>query len=943
MTPTRRLFAAATAAVTAVAVWAYNVTGVVADPAGEPLTDATIRILNARDSAFVKGTIADVDGNFKLTGLNNGRYLAEVSYVGYEKAYKPFSISGASVKLDSLKVNESSAILKEITVTGVKTPMKVMQDTVEFNADTYKTPPNAVVEDLLKRLPGVEVDSDGKITANGKEVTKILVDGKEFFADDPKVASKNLPVNMVDKLQVVDRKSDLARMTGVDDGEDETVINLTVKKGMKNGWFGTVEGGYGTDDRYQATFNVNRFWNNNQITFIGSANNTNELGFTDGNGNRFRRFGGDRGINDSQNFGINFNVGKDEKFRVGGDVMYSHTDRTTITRKRREYLLSDSYSDENSESDARDRGHNVRADFRIEWKPDSFNTFDFRPTFSFNQNRSDIAETDTLFSNNPLTPLVNRSFNNSYSRGTSYEASGRLIFNHNFANHRGRSFSVMANYRFSDVREYEDAFSYNRFYLLSDDDDRDEIDSYEQYTDNHTWSNNISARLSWTEPLGDAANGRFLTFSYRFQYRWNNADKWVDRRYPDLLDDTENMYALNFSDWKYMEDLSNSFRNDFLTQDIRLGFKQVRAKYNLDAGVSLVPSMSKSKYLTGSKSDIPERWVWNFAPFLRLRYKFDKQTSMNLFYSGRSSQPSMTQLQPVPDYSNPLNVIVGNPSLRPTFTHNMHLRFQKFSPESQRSIMAMVNAQVSQNSIISRTDYDPVTGGRTTYYENVNGVWSIRGMNMFSQPFGHNKTWSFNNHVFVNYNHQAGYNNGLLNRSGSLMFAESPSIAFRPQSLELELRPNYRLQWTHNSIENIQTSTIHNYGGTFNGSYYAPFGLVLATDLTYTASKGYSEGFNTNTWMWNASISYQFMAGRAATVMLKVYDLLQQKSNIQRQITANYIDDVEYNQLTRYFMLSFTYKFNTFGKGNEPTDHNSRRWGPPGGHGGPPPGGRGPR
>lgn len=217
---TRRQTLLAATAATAMAALAYNVTGTVTDNQGEPLTDATVRILAAKDSSFVKGSIADLDGNFKFTGLKNGRYLAETTYIGYNKTLTPFRISGANASLDTIRVDESSIVLQEATVIGVKTPVKVMQDTIEFNADTYKTPPNAVVEDLLKRLPGVEVDSDGKITSNGKEVTKILIDGKEFFADDPKVASKNLPVNMIDKLQVVDRKSDLARLTGVDDGED---------------------------------------------------------------------------------------------------------------------------------------------------------------------------------------------------------------------------------------------------------------------------------------------------------------------------------------------------------------------------------------------------------------------------------------------------------------------------------------------------------------------------------------------------------------------------------------------------------------------------------------------------------------------------------------------------------------------------------------------------
>jgi hypothetical protein len=945
----------AATALTAIAAIAYNVTGTVTDTFGEPLIDATVRILSAKDSTYVKGAIADKKGSFSFTGVNNGSYIAEANYIGYTKTYKPFTVKGSSVKLDTIHVAESSIMLKEATVTGVKTPIKVMQDTIEFNADSYKTQPNAVVEDLLKRLPGVEVDSSGKITANGKEISKILVDGKEFFADDPKVASKNLPVNMVEKLQVIDRKSDLARLTGVDDGEDETVINLSVKPGMKNGWFGTVEAGYGTDDRYQATFNVNRFWNGNQLTFIGSANNTNDLGFTDGNGNRFRRFGGDQGINNSQTFGVNFNVGKDEKLRFGGDVMYSHTNRNTIKRQSQQYLFPDSTSFENSRSDAVDRGHNIRADFRIEWKPDSFNTFDFRPTFSYNQNNSNSLATDTLLAGSAGYPWVNRTFNQSSSDGKSYEASGRLIYNHSFASHRGRSFSIMANYSFSDVREDDNALAFNRFNpeFLKSWNNTDSIDAYDQYTDSHSWNNNVSARVSWTEPIGDSTKGRFITFSYRFQYRWNNSDKIIYRRYPDAINNFDDPYNLTYGDYQQIDSLSSSFRNNYMTQDIRAGFKLVKKKYTMDVGMSVIPSMSESKDLINSRRDIAERWVWNYAPYLRYRYRFDKQSSLNLDYNGRSSQPSMSQLQPVADYTNSLNVVQGNPNLKPTFTHNFQLRMQRFYTESQRSIMMMLDGSMTQNSIVSRTTYDSNSGGRLTTYENVNGVWSARLMNMFSQPFGSSKQWAFNNHIFVNYNQQIGFNNGLRNRSGALTVSESPSLAFRPENLELELRPNYRVQKTFNSLANVNTSTIHSYGGSFNATYYTPINLVLASDVNYSATKGYSEGYNTNQWMWNASISYQFMHGKAATVMLKVYDLLQQKSNIQRSITANYISDTEYNSLTRYFMLTFTYRFNTFGKGKEPSSFGDGgpdgpgggpggRRGGPGGPGGGGPGGGGP-
>ena len=276
-------------------------------------------------SSLVKGVVSDVNGHFRFTGVARGKYVAKVSYVGYETTTVAISVGDATVDLGKIAVKENSIVLRDAEVTAVRAEVKVMEDTVEYNADSYKTQPNAVVEDLLKRLPGVEVGSDGKITAQGKEVTKILVDGKEFFSDDAKVASRNIPVDMVDKLQVIDRKSDLARITGVDDGEDETVINLTVKKGMKQGWFGNATVGYGTDNRYSGNLMVNRFVNDNQFSIVADANNINEMSFSMPGSGRFRRFGGVDGVNDAQNVGFNFNVGNDEIFRAGGDVMYSHS------------------------------------------------------------------------------------------------------------------------------------------------------------------------------------------------------------------------------------------------------------------------------------------------------------------------------------------------------------------------------------------------------------------------------------------------------------------------------------------------------------------------------------------------------------------------------------------------------------------------------------------
>lgn len=903
-----------------------NITGLVKDrDTNEPLMEASVKLLAAKDSSFVSGVTTDLDGKFKLENIKKGSYLLEITYIGYSDHEQKVTVGNSNLRLGAITMKESSHLLGEVSVVATKTPIKVMEDTVEYNADSYHTQPNAVVEDLLKRLPGVEVDSDGKITANGKSISKILIDGKEFFSDDPQVASKNLPASMIDKLQVVDRKSDEARLTGVDDGEDETVINLTVKRGMNQGWFGTAEAGYGTDDRYAASFNVNRFWNGNQLTLLGNLNNTNQLGFTDSNGNRFRRFGGNRGITTSRAFGINFNVGNEEIFRIGGDVMYSNTDRYTRNRQDKQWLFTDSTSFENIRRIARDRGNNIRGDFRMVWKPDSFNTLEFRPNFSYNHNKSYSDETRANISGE-LKP-VSDARNSDSSRGNSYEFAGRLIYSHRFRNRPGRSFSAMVNYQFSNVREKANSLSDIIYHLM----DTEEI--LDQYDDNRTWSNSVRSRVTWTEPIGKPDNGHSLEFSYRMNYRWNNADKFT-YNIPEGYD----LDILPPPGIDPDPEYSNSFRNNFFNQDISLGYRKNSKQLNFNAGISLVPSMSKSTDLINSDRNIATRWVWNFAPYMRMRYKFSKHRSLQANYRGRSSQPSMSQLQPVDDISDPLNIKRGNPDLDPSFSHSLNVRFQDFNPEAQRSIMLMADFSFTQNAIISKTIFDKETSGRLTTYVNVNGVWSGRLMNMMSMPL-RNKKWMISNHIFGNANHNIGFNNGERNASMSINIFESPGISFRPDNFEFELRPQYGIQLTHNSLQSSNNMTVHRYGGRFDATYYTPWGLTIQSDINYSATSGYSAGYDTKTLMWNASVSQQFLRDKSLTLSVRAYDLLNQRKSVNRTVTANYIEDIDYNTLSRYFMFTVSYRFNTFGKGNQPSGHGGDRM-RQGGFGGP---GRPPR
>ena len=901
------------------------------------LIEATVKLLKAsKDSTMVKGTTTDINGVFNIKGVKPGHYLLRFSYLGYNDVIKHVSVGedGRDVNIGAVTMDPNTIMLKEAVVVGVKSPITVKEDTIEFNADTYKTQANAVVEDLLKRLPGVEVGSDGKITANGKEVKKILIDGKEFFSDDPTVASKNIPAEMINKLQVIDRKSDLARLTGVDDGDDETVINLTVKKGMNNGWFGTVNAGYGTDKRYAGNVMINHFRDGNQFTILGGGNNTNNLGFGDGASGRFQRFGGDRGVTTSQYAGINFNVGskEDEHFRVGGDIMYSHSDRDTRTSTARQNLLTDSVSYYDANTAARDKGHNLRGDFRIKWEVDSNNTLEFRPNFSFNFNKSERGDSSLTRAGDAARTYVNRSLSNFRNDGKSYEWGARLIYNHKVASHPGRSQSLMLNYRYSDVREDADTYTNNTYYLLEDEDEL-----IDQTANNRRKTHNVTGRISWTEPIGDVKNARFLEFSYRGNYRYTTSDKMV---YDN--DRTGIWPGGTITDQEWNESLSNSFRNTFFNQEFSAGFRQVRKAYNLNVGISVNSAMSKSKDLINSARDIAERWAWSVAPYARFRYKFTDTRNLNFFYRMRANQPSIAQLQPVADVSNPLNVIIGNPELKPTFNHNINLRFGDFAQGAQRSIMAMMNVDFAQNSIVSDVTTDELTGGRITSYTNVGGVWSAMAMNMLSFPFGSQKTWYFTSHLFARYGVTKSVTNGVENRSNTLRLNYSPGLAFRNSVFDIELRPTYGFQNTTTSALKSNTRNINTWGGMFNGTYSAPFGLVISTDLRYSTTSGYSAGYNSNQWIWNGSVAYQFLREKQAAVTLSVYDILGQRKNIYRNVTGDYIEDVFYNSLGRYGMLTFTYRFNTFKKGEQPKDRNADRWGGPGrfGPGGPPGGGR---
>lgn len=902
---------------------AVTIKGNVLDSDGGGLPGVAVQLVSIADSTRVGYVMTDADGSFKLENLKAADYNLLLTMTGMDDISKVVNIadSAETKDLGNMTMTENSVMLGEAVVTAVRAAVVAKQDTLEFNAGSFHTNPIASVEDLLKKLPGVEVGSDGSITSGGKTVTKILVDGKEFFADDPKMASKNLPSNMVEKVQVVERKSETARLTGVDDGEDETVINLTVKKDMNNGWFGNISAGYGTDDRYQGSFNINWFKNGNQVSIVGGGNNINEMGFTDQGRGRFRDFGGNNGINSTQQLGINFNVGNEDKFRIGGNVLYTHSDRDSRSRFDTQYLFPDSISYLRGGSKTRDRGHSIRAQFRMQWNITESDVLDFRPDFSLNLRRSELQDSSILRASMADADKVNSSYALRGNRGKDYNASGRLIYTHKFLSRPGRSFSAQFNYTFSNTRERTTTWNDIEYYLRQDDSER-----LFQYLDSKQWSNSIEGRLTWTEPLGDPSRGNYLEVAYKASLRFNNADKLT---YDVPLSDELDPFLTGLPDYKSVPegselsyDLSNRFRNRFSTQELQVGYKKTTSLYNLNAGITFSPSSSGSEDLINPDRNIDTRWVFNFAPYLRFRYKFSKTSSLSANYRARTSQPTLTQLQPVADVSDPLNIKVGNPDLKPTFTQNIGVHFNNYNTETQQSMFAVANASFALNNIVSRTLTDPETGVRTTTYANANGNWNVFGMFMLNQPL-RNRKWRVMARFNGRYASNAGYIDGQFNRSGNLVLSPTAGMTFSSDIFQMTVNPTYSFQMATSTLQLQGNRYTHSYGFDADASLYLPFGLEVSTDLSFAKSTGYSQGFDNTQWLWNAQLSYSVLKDKSLTLSVRAYDLLGQKKNVSRSVSANMITDNEYNDLSRYVMFGVIWKFNTLTKkvaANMPSD-----------------------
>ena len=897
----------------------------------EPIQEANVRILQQKDSTFVNGVATNSKGDFSIK-LPYGSYIVQVTYIGNSDAFKDVTINNGTpnANIGTIELGADNIMLDALVATAKAVEIVVKGDTVEYNADSYKVTESAVLEDLFKKMPGVEIDADGKITVNGRAVNKIMVDGEEFFSSDPKVASKNLPAKMVDKIQVHDRRSDMAMMTGFDDGDEETVINLTVRPGMKQGLFGNAFVGYGSKDRYEGNAMVNMMKDKNQYTALGGFNNTNNAGFSDlsssmfgsGGGGGGRRFmgGPNNGITKSGNAGFNFSQTFSDALKLGGNIRFGQTDNNTLSKTHTQNLLSSGNRLEDENNSSNNWSQNFNMDFRMEWTPDTLTRIIFSPQASVNKNRrSEFG--DFVTTTETLTDTINSGDSEYHSNGDGKSLSARLDVSRTL-NSKGRTISAQLQGGISDQETTGTNLSNTLFYGSTPD------ELIDQRFVNTNDSKNWRAYLSYVEPIG---NNNFIQLAY--SYRQNDSESDKDTRIKDAQGDYTEL------DPKYSKRLENSFNN----QEVELNFKSVRPKYDYTLGFTVQPSSSKSKTFIGSNLENNfSRSVTNFAPSAQFNYRWTRQHNLRLRYYGNTDQPSVTQLSPVEDVSNPLNITVGNPDLKPSFQHRLNIRYQNFNPEKNSSMGFFGNIGYLTNDIVSATTTDISTGAKRTTYENVSGNWNANGRMMFNVPLKNIK-FSVFSMTFASYNHANGFSNTKdndiitieKNLSKRMNLGETLGLNYRSDLFDFSVRGNVNYNNVKNTLDGQRDQEYLNYGGNASTTIYLPFSFSIESDINYSTNSGYADGFTQDEWLWNASLSKQIFKQKNGTLRFKIYDILQQRSNISRSVTSNYIRDTTTNTLTSYFMFHFVYRFNIFKGGATQQDMmpGHRPIGPGGGHG----------
>lgn len=852
--------------------------GVVSDSTTkEPIPFVTIRLLNQTDSAYIKGIATDERGSFRLAAPA-GKYILDVSFIGYKKFLKEFETfpKNPDYSFGDIYLEEDVVQLKEAVIEAKVPDILVKGDTIEYNANSYSSQESDMLQDMMKNIPGVEVDAEGNITANGKPVKKILVDGKEFFGNDIPMALANLPANMIKKLQLYKEQSETAQVTGFKDKDPDQVLNLVVKEELKQSIFGEVKGGYGSDDRYANKVLVNYMRNDNQMSVVADLNNIN-----DGGGYTLDM---NNGIDKNKNLGANAYIQSSDKFRIGGNVRYSGNDNLMETKTNTQTFLSTGDRFSKQDASYRSKRENMNFGMNLQWKPDTLTTIFARSYISLSntnnrQNSTDlsyVAEKDTT-----------SGYSNSLTKGDGYSINNFITIGRKL-NNKGRTISLTLN---NSIRKDNNKGT-NYSHTTYTDDTEDKIIDQRNKTDNKTNSYNLS--VSYVEPLG---KDRRLQLSY--SYGLNNSKRIRDVRKKDGAGEytiLDSAYARNTE-------------NKYINQNISLNFQTTKEKYNYTIGFSIDPSYSRSKISIGdSIIENVKQNVVNFSPTLNFSYQPNEQTSLDLSYSGSTSQPGITQLSADTVITSALSKYYGNPDLKPSYSNNFNVYYRKSNYETNRFLMLSGGFNYTFNNIVDYTTVDDL-GNSINTFRNVSGNMGANINFMFNTPL-RNKKFTVDNSTYANYYKSIGYTNGEKAITHNIVIGEKVSGKFKVDKFETRLQVGMTYNMTRNNLSNVQDRNTSTYNVQHFFLWKLPYDFSIQNDLNMTYYAGYGDDFKKKEILWNASISKLFLKKKRGTVKVQFFDILNDRNNIVRYVSGNYMSDSRSNSISRYFMLSFSYKFN---------------------------------
>lgn len=893
----------------------------------QPVSSATITVLDRKDSSLVSFTMTGNDGRFQLAGLANGDYRLLITHVNYHNSNKYFSITEGvkNADLGNLVLNDKTKVLEEVVLANEAPPITLINDTIQYNAGSFKTPPNASVEQLLKKLPGVKVEKDGSIKEQGEKVTKVLVDGKEFFGNDPKVATKNLPADAVDKVQVYDKQSDQAQLTGFEDGNYEKTINLKLKKDKKKGLFGKVNAAAGNKERYEGRFNINSFKGARQFSAIGMGNNTNAEGFSfmdilnfTGELARMQRSGGgnininmsgeeaaamgvnaggrNNGINTAWGGGLNYNNIIGSKLDFQSNYFYNRFNPNQESHIQRQYFLPDSsyFYDQNSFSDNLSNNH--RFNLNTLYQIDSMNSIRITPSFSY-QKLNNRSQTDyqTLSQERQLT---NEGFSNTTSSSEGYNFRNEISWRKKFAR-RGRTFSLSLQTSLNESDGEGSLSSINNFYTTTG--SLLKRDTLNQQSATTADLRGYNARAVYTEPVWKKS---LLEFSVNRSNTRSTSEKIT--------------YDYNRQNGKYDQQnnqLSNDFENTYGFTNAGIRMRTQKKKFNYAIGLNWQQSELEGKITTGIKDSVISKTFRNLLPNARFQYNFTRFKSFNLSYNTNTNQPSMTQLQPVPDNSNSLNIREGNPDLKQEYNHTIQSHLNLVSPYKNKNLFFFLTLQATQNKIVN---YDTINqlGIKRTKPVNVNGVYNISSNISYSRPVR-----------FLKGTIEISSNTGLFNTKQFINTVQNNIRTF-------SIGPDIRLDMNPTDKMNVSVSAGINYNKTnyslqaaLNTNYLSqeytasvdwemPKGFFFSTDFNYLINSQRAAGFNTKVPLWNASISKQVLKFNRGELKFSARDLLNKNVGINRNTNNNYIEDSRVLTLRQFFLLSFTYSLSKTGLNN---------------------------